>query len=142
MNKEEFDKYCTERYSPAITWYDKKAGKYKSLYYWFQTILIVLSALTPVFTVLTLTVVATITGSIVAILASLIKFMKLEEHWRNYRTTCETLKKEQYLFNASLADYKNNKNNYSVFVNRVESLISRENTLWVALSAEKKACDE
>jgi len=45
--------------------------------------------------------------------------------------TCETLKKEIHYYNAKLHDYAYSEDPESLFVGRVESLISRENTLWL-----------
>jgi len=137
MTDNEFSLYLTERYQPAILWYDRKATKYKLLYYLFQITLIIVSAITPVFILINWNIIATISGIIVAICASLNKFMKLEELWTNYRSICETLKKEKYLFQAGLANYES-ENKKMYFVDSIEGLISRENTLWVSLASKTK----
>jgi len=74
----------------------------------------------------------------VAILASVLKIFKYQENWINYRTTCETLKKELYFYDAGLNDYSSSKDKEAHFVERVESLISRENTLWLSIHKEEK----
>ena len=79
-----------------------------------------------------------ITSVLVAILATSLKTFKFEENWVNYRTTCETLKKEIHFFNAGLDEYKDSQDREGLFVRRVEALISRENTLWLTTIEEKQ----
>lgn len=132
------ESYFNGRYLTAISWYDNKSKWNKKLYYLFQIILIVFAAITPILAVIDLKWFTTISSAIVAISASLIKFLKLEENWLNYRTICETLRKEQYLFSSSISDYNNCENKEKLFVDRVESLISRENTLWLSTCSTKE----
>jgi hypothetical protein len=81
-----------------------------------------------------------VTSVLVAILAAAQKTFKFEENWMNYRTTCETLKKEIHLYKAGVAEYSTANDKEGLFVERVEALISRENTLWLITSerSEKK----
>ena len=55
----------------------------------------------------------------------------LNENWITYRTTCETLRKEINFYEASIQGYDAVADKEALFVERVESLISREHTLWV-----------
>ena len=140
LTQEEFEHYLCERYYDQCAWYDQKAGINKRWYYYFQTLVIVLSALT------TLTVamgvyfqqftwfrlVALTTASIVTVLASLQKIYRFQEQWIDYRNTAETLKKEKHLYDARLSGYATANCAEQLFVERIESLISRQNTLWVA----------
>ena len=73
----------------------------------------------------------TLTAVAVAILTTGLKTFKYQENWINYRSTCETLRKEKRFYDAGLGDYGNTKDKEALFVDRVESMISRENTMWV-----------
>jgi hypothetical protein len=73
-----------------------------------------------------------LTSVIVAILTAALKTFKYQENWLNYRTTCETLRKEKYFYEAGLVEYASADDKEAAFVERVESLISRENTMWVS----------
>ena len=75
---------------------------------------------------------ATLTSAIVAILTAGLKTFKYQENWINYRTTCETLRKEKHFYDAGLGAYATAADTEAIFVDRVESLISRENTLWLS----------
>ncbi len=141
MNEEEFENYKKERYQDQINWYEKKASSNQSRYSKIQWVLIIFSALTPVLIAIDfgfteysfLKWVAVITAIIVSISAGSLRIFKYHDNWITYRTTCETLKKEIHLYNAGIGDYTNAKDKESVFVQRVESLISQENTLWLTV---------
>lgn len=146
MDQTTFDKYVRERYHGEIHWYDRKSLHNQAWYRILQWGLILLSASTPVVIALTqnansparLKALSLVTSVLVAILATSLKTFKFEENWINYRTTCETLKKEIYFYNAGVDEYKGSDDKEALFVKRVEALISRENTLWLSTVKEKQ----
>ena len=97
MDAKEFEKFITERFKDQVDWYDRKAMYNQKMYKQFQWIVIVLSASTPVLVALDgfLHWIAIAISSVVAILTTALKTFRYQEHWLNYRTTCETLKKEK-----------------------------------------------
>ena len=141
MEKEKFSEYLQDRYGTQINWYDTKAAKNKKLYMFFQWGVIILSATLPVL-VMSLTESARwITASIAAILAigtAVLKTFKFQENWLGYRTIAESLKKEKYFYDAGLEDYADASDKEARFVERVESLISRENSLWINSHLQKE----
>lgn len=142
MKSDKFEKYLKERYQPQINWYETRSAKNKNFYTFFQWGVIVLSAILPVLVVsLTQGLLKWVTATIAAILAigtSGLKTFRFQENWINYRTIAETLKKEKYFYEGELDDYRNSSDKESLFVERVESLISREHSLWVTAHTEKK----
>jgi hypothetical protein len=146
MEKTDFEKYLKERYLDQIQWYDNKSLGNQKWYTFLQWGLLVLSALTPVLITISFGIsgahlpewIPVLSAVIVAILASALKTFKFQENWINYRTTCETLKKEIQLYRAKVGDYANVEDKEALFVERVEALISRENTLWLTTFQEKK----
>ncbi len=146
MDKKRFQKYLQERYYIEIKWYDSKSLWNHSVYKWFQGMLIILSTITPVLILLSimfpvysiLRASPVITAVAVAIITASLKTFKFQENWINYRTICETLKKEIHFYEAKIDVYADNDDNEALFVERVESLISRENTLWISTHKEIK----
>lgn len=104
------------------------------------TIVTVFSVLTPILLVIGewFTYLAIVTSGIVAIGTTLVRAFNYQENWINYRTTSETLKKEMYYYKAKLSDYHDAEDPEAIFVQRVESLISRENTMWLICQTPKK----
>jgi len=146
MNKEQFDRYLKDRYEDQINWYDRKSVWNQTWYKRLQWGLIVLSSLTPVLIAIDalddkmvwLAAIPLTTATLVAIFTATIKTFNFQENWLNYRTTCETLRKEKFLYNAGAGAYAGVANREVLFVERVESLISRENTLWLANNTTKQ----
>lgn len=140
MDQDTFSKYVSHRYEQQIAWYDGKAAANQTTYRWLQWTIIVLAAITPILIEIRneswllqgFSHVPTITAAAVAILTSGLKTFGYQEHWINYRTTCETLRKEKYLYVARAGEYGEAKDREALFVERVESLIARENTMWIS----------
>ena len=139
MDEQEFTAYLKDRYEDQIGWYDGKAAWNKRMYKRFQWIVIVLSAVTPVLIAMGLEETrwpAVAISAMVAILTTGLKTFKYQENWINYRTTCETLRKEIHFLHSQAGEYGQAEDRESLFVERVEGLISRENTMW--LTAHRK----
>lgn len=140
MENDYFKKYLEERYKDQTDWYDKKATFNQKVFKWLQWLIIISSALTPILILADIELLkwfAVVAAMLIAISASAQKAFKYQENWINYRATCETLKKELYYYNCGLQEYKNTNDKEALFVERVESLISRENTYWVTTIKEK-----
>jgi len=70
-------------------------------------------------------------SSIVAILTTGLKTFNYQELWITYRTTHEKLKPELYYYNFNVGEYgKSGVDKESLFVSRVESLLSAEQSVW------------
>lgn len=141
MDSKEFEKFLTERYNDQVNWYDNKAGYNQKMYKRFQWIVIVLSASTPVLVAINdsyLHWIAIAISSLVAILTTALKTFRYQEHWLNYRTTCETLRKEKIYYDTDTGPYDGVKDKDKAFVERVEALISQENTTWLSTAQQKR----
>lgn len=68
-------------------------------------------------------------GVVIAVSVAAGSLYKFQENWIQYRTTAETLKHEKYLYLTKSAPY-NEENAFIQLVQRIESLISKENTQW------------
>jgi len=134
LDKDQFNSYLESRYRKETDWYDEKAIWHHKIYQIFQWTAIILSAVTPVLILVGDGLVrwfAVAIAVLVAISTAALKTFKYQENWINYRTTCETLKKEYYFYEAGIQGYEGVEDKEALFIQRVESLISRENTLWV-----------
>jgi len=141
MNTEDFKKYLKERYEDQINWYDKKSIWNQKKYLRFQWTVIVLSVITPVLVAIVPEATrwpAVVISALVAIGTTSLKTFKYQENWINYRTTCETLRKEIYFYTAGVGEYRDIDERESLFVERVESLTSRENTMWLTTHRPKE----
>lgn len=139
MTDEDFQKYLEDRYYNQINWYDAKSIYNQKWYKRNEWGIIVLAAITPILIVIEgltdrvpwLIWVPAATATLVAIFSAALKTFKLQENWINYRTICETLRKEIHYYNAGIGEYEHTDNKKKMFVQRVEAIISKENTLWL-----------
>ena len=130
----EQDNYINERLEPQIKWYDTKSQLSQK---WFKSLRvteIACAAIIPFIAgfsdnILYGQVIIGCLGVIIAICAGLSGLYKYQENWLIYRTTCETLKHEKYLFLTSCKPY-NNDGAFNMFVERIEGLLSKENSQW------------
>ena len=74
-------------------------------------------------------------GIVVAVIASLLGLLQLQEHWIEYRATAESLRKEKFLFLTQTEPYDKD-DAFHLLVQRVEALLSKENTEWAAIHDE------
>jgi Protein of unknown function (DUF4231) len=128
------DSFLTERYKDQVEWYSSRATTNKRLYVVFQWTVIGFSSIVPALVVGLPESFKWLTASlsvVVAIGTAAIKTFKYQELWLNYRTISETLKKEHVFYTHSLGDYNGSEEPDRLFIERVETLISRENSLWV-----------
>jgi hypothetical protein len=138
MSKRDFNKYLKERYEDQVNWYDSKSILYKRLNYIFQVSTIVIGPIVPILALLDFKWETVLLSAMMAILIEILNFGKFEEKWHSYRTTCETLKKEKHYYQQKVNEYRDATDPEGLFVERVESLISREHTKWVTIEKGKK----
>ena len=135
MDKENFNKYLEERYNNQVKWYDEKSKLNQKIYKFLQWIIIILTAITPILILQReyyINIIAAVLAIIVAISAGSQKAFNYQENWINYRTTCEVLKKEYFFYTNKVQGYENAVNPEGLFIERVESIISKENVYWTA----------
>ncbi|KGR91350.1 hypothetical protein CD30_05905 [Ureibacillus massiliensis 4400831 = CIP 108448 = CCUG 49529] len=135
MSEEE---YFQERLDDQINWYDKKSARSQKLYKSLKGIVIFLSASIPFFVGFISDfefweIVVSAIGVSIAVIEAWLGITKYHEHWIEYRSICETLKHEKYMYLTRTGVY-DNENPFKVLVERVESIISKENVNWASLN--------
>ncbi|MDE0012653.1 MAG: DUF4231 domain-containing protein [Candidatus Poribacteria bacterium] len=140
MGEEKFEQYLKERYECQVQWYDERSSRNKWYSQGFQWAAIIISALVPVLVTLNPTQrwITITLSTVLAITTAALKTFKFEENWISYRTVAETLKKEKYYYDAGAIEYATAEDKKQLFVERVEALISSENTLWMAIQRKKE----
>ena len=127
--------YLKERVDGQIAWYDKKSMWNQKLYKRLRILEIVVAAFIPFLTgyfsdeLSFIKIVVGGMGVLIAVIAGVVSLYNFQEHWIEYRTTAETLKHERFLFITKTPPY-NSDDPFPIFVSRVESLISTENSKW------------
>jgi len=139
MNQED---YLIQRVDDQINWYDNKSQWNQKLFKRLRVFEIVIAALIPllsgyVYQYKYMDYTIAILGLVIVIIAGLLTLYKFQENWTSYRTISETLKHEKFLFMTKTEPY-NNERAFSLFVQRVESHISKENSQWLSIISNDK----
>jgi len=122
-----------ERLEDQINWYDRKSNQNHRVYKWLKIIEIVAAALVPLFAGLHMP--AAVTGSLgvlIAVLEGLLQLNQYHHNWIAYRSTCESLKHEKYLYLAKAGPYSTAATAHALLAERIESLVSQEHAKWAA----------
>ncbi len=135
MTTVDAEEYLKVRLEAEIAWYDKKSGTNKAWNTFCRTVEIVCAAMIPLLAGYAkdgapyVSIAIGVLGVAVAACAGISALLKFQEQWIKYRTTDESLKKEKYLFLTKVEPY-DVEDPLPVLVQRVETLVSQENTNW------------
>jgi len=141
--------YIVGRLNDQIDWYDRKSIQNQRWFKRLRLAEIVLAASIPFLSGLTNAEpwskwLIGLFGVAISVIAAALGLFKFEQNWVEYRTTCETLKKEKYLYLMRAALYggsNTDEENATILTQQVEGIISRQNTDWsryVAQNREEK----
>jgi hypothetical protein len=133
MNEQQ---YIEQRLDDQINWYDKKSQWNQRCFKRLSVIEIVAASSIPFMVsyitekAISLKITVGLLGVLVAVISGILALCKFQENWIEYRTTCESLRHEKFLFLTKTAPYNIDKP-FPLLVRRVEELISKENTKWL-----------
>jgi hypothetical protein len=130
------------RLEEQIDWYEKKSAYNQSWYKRIKIIELIAAALIPLLAgfLTSIPYPAIITGSLgalILVLESLQSLYQFQVNWISYRSTCERLRHEKYLWLAKTGHYADSKDPDRLFAERIESLISTEHAKWVSDKEEE-----
>ena len=128
-----------ERIEDQIAWYDKKSLDNQARYKYLKVAEIVAAAFIPLLTgfldkstgFLDMQFLIGLLGVLIVVLEGLQHLNQYQQNWITYRSTCESLKHEKFLWLAKAGHYVDADNPNALFAERVESLISQEHAKWV-----------
>jgi hypothetical protein len=134
------EEYIDQRLSDQISWYDRKSSTSQR---WFKVLRfteVVAAATIPFLSGFArdsfpIRIAIGALGVLVAVLASVLGLLHLQEHWIEYRATAESLQKEKFLFVTQTEPYDKD-DAFHLLVQRVEALLSKEHTDWVQSMAK------
>lgn len=124
-----------KRLEEQIRWYDKKSIINQKFFHWLKILEIVIAAFIPFLSGIDAPAILTgSAGVLIVILEGLqhLFLFQFQHNWIIYRSTCENLKHEKYLWLAKAGPYAEIENPDLVLADRVESLISQEHAKWIA----------
>ena len=123
-----------ERLEDQIGWYDKKSQTAQRHFKVLKIAQIVAAAMLPLIAVFEIPEpdkVAAVLGLVVLVLEGAQQLNQYQQNWVSYRSTCEALKHEKYLFLAGAGPYAGAEGPMLLLADRIEGLISQEHAKWV-----------
>lgn len=122
-----------ERLEDQIAWYDKKSVYNQNWFKWLKAAVLVAGAAIPVVALAGLpSFVSAVLGMLIVVLEGLQQLNQYHHNWITYRSTCEALKHEKYLYLAKAGPYANANDPTALLAERVEALVSQEHAKWVS----------
>ena len=122
-----------ERLEDQIGWYDRRSVYNQRMYKWLKFVEIAAAAMVPFAAGLGIS--AWVTGGLGVLIVVVEGVQQINQHYHNwitYRSTCENLKHEKYLYLAKAGPYSSAVDLHALLAERIESLISKEHATWLA----------
>jgi hypothetical protein len=133
------DNPTVQRLEEEIAWYDGKSATNQRCFKSLKVTAVLAAAVIPFMAGIGGP--AYVTGGLgvlIVILEGLQGLNQYQHEWIAYRSTCEDLKHEKYLWLAKAGPYANVERPDALLAERVESLVSREHAKWISTSEEEK----
>jgi hypothetical protein len=126
-----------DRLDNQIDWYDKKSGASQRTYKWLKAVTMVSAALVPVLSVQEWgRPYSAALGIIIVLSEGFQQLNQYQANWIAYRSTCEALKHEKYLYLAHAGPYASSDTPLPLLAERIEGLVSQEHAKWVSAQQE------
>jgi hypothetical protein len=129
-----------ERLADQIAWYDRKSLSNQRIYKRIKVVEILAAAIIPLIAALSIPHVAIVTGGLgvlITVLEGLIHLNQYQQSWIAYRSTCEALKHEKYVYLGKAAPYASVAEPYALLAERIESLVSQEHAKWASAQSQE-----
>jgi len=128
-----------DRLEDQISWYDRKSISNQRTYKRIKMTEIIAAAVIPFIGAFNLPNVGWWTGGLgvlITVLEGTLHLNQYQQNWTAYRSTCESLKHEKYVYLAKASSYSGVADPRALLAERVESLVSQEHAKWASSQQE------
>src|SRR5712671_5221062 len=131
-----------ERLENQIGWYDRKSLTNQKYYKRIKMVEIVAAAIIPLLSASAASHprVMWVTGGlgvVITILEGMLHLNQYQQNWVAYRSTCESLKHEKYVYLGKASPYANVPDPHALLAERIESLVSQEHAKWASVQQQE-----
>ncbi len=129
-----------ERLEDQIAWYDRKSLTNQHTFKRIKVVEIAAAALIPFLSAFNLPKITLVTGGLgvlITILEGLLHLNQYQQNWVAYRSTCESLKHEKYVYLGKAAPYAASPDPHALLAERIESLVSQEDAKWASVQQQQ-----
>jgi len=128
-----------------IDWYDRNSRKSQTRYKFLKVTVIIAAALIPLLSGTSLPFMGAIPawvlgvlGALIAIIEGIQQLNQYQANWISYRSTCESLRHEKYLYLGQAGAYAGVANPRALLAERIENLVSQEDTKWASMQVTQQ----
>jgi hypothetical protein len=129
-----------ERLEDQIGWYDRKSISSQRYFTRIKMVVIAAAALIPFLSALSFSQLKWVTGGLgvlITILEGTLHLNQYQHNWIGYRSTCEALKHEKYVYLAKAGPYAAHPDPHALLAERIESLVSQEHAKWASVQQQE-----
>jgi hypothetical protein len=76
-------------------------------------------------------------GVLITVLEGMLHLNQYQQNWIAYRSTCESLKHEKYVYLGKAAPYASAEDPHALLAERIESLVSQEHAKWASIQQQE-----
>ncbi|SRR5258706_3309004 len=121
-----------QRLDDQIEWYDQRSGRNQRLFKLLKIVVITAAALIPFLAAVVPAWVTGALGLVIAIAEGIQQLNQYHANWISYRSTCEALKHEKFLYLGKAGPYSAARDPHALLAERIESLVSQEHAKWAS----------
>ncbi len=124
-----------DRLEDQIAWYDSKSIRNQRAFKRTKVTVLIAAALVPFLATSTFPHASWITGALgvlIVVLEGLLQLNQSQQNWISYKSTCESLKHEKFVFLGNASPYSGVADPRALLAERIESLVSQEHAKWAS----------
>ena len=122
-----------DRLDDQIGWYDRKSARSQTLFKLLKVLTLIAGGLVAILALVNAPPIAVAgVGFLVVVVEGLQQLNQYYANWISYRSTCEALKHEKFLFLAKAGPYSPAADPIVLLAERIEGLVSQEHAKWVS----------
>jgi Protein of unknown function (DUF4231) len=131
-----------ERLEDQISWYDRKSNSNQRIFKRIKMTEIFAAAVIPFIAAWHFLYAPWITsglGVLITVLEGALHLNQYQQNWIAYRSTCESLKHEKYVYLGKALPYSGVTDPHALLAERIESLVSQEDAKWASVQQQEPA---
>jgi hypothetical protein len=129
-----------ERLEDQIGWYDRKSISNQRYFKRIKIVEIAAAAIIPFLSAFPFPRMLWVTGALgvlITILEGMLHLNQYQQNWIAYRSTCESLKHEKYVYLGKASPYAATTDPHALLAERIESLVSQEHAKWASVQQQE-----
>jgi hypothetical protein len=130
-----------DRLEDQISWYDRKSRSAQHIFKRMKVVEILAAAAIPFLAGVSFSHDKLVTaglGVLITILEGVLHLNQYQQNWTTYRSTCEALKHEKYVYLGKAGPYASAPDPHALLAERIESTVSQEHAQWASVQQQQQ----